>query len=173
MKTVQWLAALALVAGTAPAVSAQQEPAKPGPEHGVLKALVGTWDTTMKTPAGESKGTTTYKMELGGLWLGSALEIDLAGTKFQGKGMDTYDAAKKKYVSVWFDSMTTTPMMMEGAYDKGTKTMTLTGDGPGPDGKPTKWKSVSKMTDDDTMNFSMYAGDGKEPMFTITYKRKK
>ena len=29
------------------------------------------------------------------------------------------------------------------------------------------------MPDDDTVNFSMFLGDVKEPMFTIAYKRKK
>ena len=45
--------------------------------------------------------------------------------------------------------------------------------GVGMDGKPAKWKSVSEMPDDDTVNMSMFVGDAKEPMFTITYKRKK
>jgi hypothetical protein len=171
MKTLAWFCALALVAFTAPAVPAQ--PHKPGPEHEMLKKFVGTWDTTMKSPNGEAMGTTTYKMELGGLWLTSALEIDLGAVKFQGKGMDGYDAAKKKYVSAWFDNMGTAPMLMEGTYDKDKKTMTLTGDGPGPDGKPTKWKTVSTMSDDDNFTFTMFAGDAKEPSFTIVYKRKK
>lgn len=36
-----------------------------------------------------------------------------------------------------------------------------------------KWKSVSTMPDADTMRMSMFVGDGKDPMFTVTYKRKK
>jgi predicted phage gp36 major capsid-like protein len=47
------------------------------------------------------------------------------------------------------------------------------GEGPGMDGKPTKYTIVSKMPDDNTMNFAMYMGDVKEPAFTILYKRKK
>src|SRR5437763_8089398 len=82
-----------------------QEPAKPGPEHELLKKRVGTWDTTLKAGGMENKGTVTYKMELGGLWLVGSLKSDLGGEKFYGKGLDTYDARKKKYVSVWFDSM--------------------------------------------------------------------
>jgi hypothetical protein len=69
--------------------------------------------------------------------------------------------------------MTASPMVMEGTYDKATKTLTLEGEGPGMDGKPTKHKSISVMPDDDTINFSMYMGDTKEPSFTIVYKRKK
>ena len=84
-------------------------------------------------------------MELGGLWLAGSLQSDLAGMKFQGKSLDTYDAGKKKYIGVWADSMGTQPMILEGSYDKDKKTLTMIGDGPGPDGKPTKWKSVTEV----------------------------
>ena len=150
-----------------------QEPAKPGPEHKLLKKMEGTWDTTMKAGGMEFKGTMTYKMELNGLWLVGSLESDLGGQKFYGKGLDTYDAKKKKYVSYWFDSMGTTPMVLEGTLDKTKKKLTMLGEGPGMDGKPAKWRSESEMPDNDTINFRMFVGDAKEPMFTITYKRKK
>ena len=112
-------------------------------------------------------------MELGGLWLVANLESELFGQKFTGKGLDTYDPAKKKYIGYWFDSMGTSPVSMEGTHDKATKTMTMEGTGPGMDGKPMKYKSVSVMADDDTINFTMFMGDGKDPAFTIVYKRKK
>ena len=98
----------------------------------------------MKAAGMEFKGTMRYKMELGGLWLVGSLESDLAGQKFHGKSLDTYDAAKKKYLGVWADSMSTTPMMMEGTYDKEKKELTMIGEGPGMDGKLAKWKSVSR-----------------------------
>ncbi|MBN9118246.1 MAG: DUF1579 family protein [Planctomycetes bacterium] len=173
MKTLRWFGALTLIALAAPAITAQPEPPKPGPEHDVLKKMEGTWDLTMKFGGMESKGAVTYKMELGGLWLGGALEADLFGTKFQGKSIDGYDARKKKYVGVWVDSMSNSPMFMEGSFDKEKKTLTMVGEGPGPDGKPTKHTTVSAMPDDDTINFSMYLGDSEEPAFTIVYKRKK
>jgi hypothetical protein len=153
--------------------AAAQEAPKPGPEHKMLKKREGTWDTTMKAGGMEFKGTVTYKMELGGLWLVGSMESDLSGQKFYGKSLDTYDAGKKKHVGLWCDSMSTTPMSMEGNYDKEKKTLTMAGDGVGMDGKPAKWKSVSEMKDDDTIHMSMYVGDAKEPMFTVTYKRKK
>ena len=150
-----------------------QEPPKPGPEHEMLKKREGTWDTTMKAGGMEFKGTQTFKMELGGLWLIGTLDSDLGGQKFSGKSLDTYDAAKKKFVGVWADSMGTTPMLMEGTIDPATKKMTMIGDNVGPDGKMAKWKSVSEMPDADTVVMNMYVGDGKEPMFVMTYKRKK
>ena len=172
MKTVRWFGAVVAVAVLAPAAPAQEAP-KPGPEHAVLKKLEGNWDLVMKFGGMESKGAVTYKMELGGLWLAGSLESELFGTKFQGRSLDTYDAGKKKYVGVWIDSMGTQPMILEGTYDAGKKTLTMSGDGPGMDGKPTKYKSVSTFTDDNTTNFAMYMGDVKEPSFTIAYTRKK
>jgi hypothetical protein len=172
MKTLCWFGAVALAAVAIPAARAQEFP-KPGPEHEILKKHEGTWDVAMKFGGMESKGTVTYKMGLGGMWLVADLESDLLGSKFYGKGMDSYDAASKKYVSYWFDSMGSRPVAMEGTYDKDKKTLTMTGEGPGMDGKPTKYKSTSEMPDDNTTNFTMWIGDGKEPAFTIVYKRKK
>jgi Protein of unknown function (DUF1579) len=156
---------------TGPAVA--QEAPQPGPEHALLKKREGTWSTTMKAGGMELKGVVKYKMELGGLWLVGSMDSDLGGQRFYGKSLDTYDAGKKKYVGVWFDSMSTTPMTMEGSYDAAKKTLTMVGQGPGMDGKVTTWRSVSEMKDNDTVQMSMYVGDGKEPMFTVTYKRKK
>jgi hypothetical protein len=173
MKLVRLFCAVAVLGLLSAPVLVAQEPPKPGPEHEMLKKHVGTWDITMKFGGMETKGTSTYKMDLGGLWLSSTVESEIFGMKFQGHGMDSYDAAKKKYVAVWFDSMSTTPMTMEGTYDKEKKTLTMSGEMPGMDGKPTKHTAVSEWKDDDTMNFSMYMGDGKEPAFTILYKRRK
>jgi hypothetical protein len=168
-----WRIAAVTVAAVLAAPAFAQEAPRPGPEHELLKKRVGTWSTTMKAGDMEHKGTVTFKMELGGLWLVGSLESDLGGQTFSGKSLDTYDAKKKKYVGVWFDSMSTTPLTMEGNFGKDNKTLTMVGDGVGMDGKPAKWRSVTRMPDDDTMVMTMYIGDGKDPAFTVTYKRKK
>ena len=172
LKKSRWFGVLALASLAVASVQAQEFP-KPGPEHEVLKQLVGTWDTTMKFGGGEAKGVVTAKMDLGGMWMVSSLESELFGQKYFGKGMDSYDATKKKYIGIWVDSMSASPMVMEGDYDKAKKTLTLAGQGPGMDGKPTKYKSTSEFTDENTMNFTMYMGDQKEPAFSIVYKRRK
>ncbi|MBA4190247.1 MAG: hypothetical protein C0467_19855 [Planctomycetaceae bacterium] len=173
MKSLSRFCAAALTVVVLAQAAPAQEGPKAGPEHDILKKMEGNWDLVMKFGGNESKGTVTYKMELGGLWLVGSLESELFGSKFTGKSLDTYDAAKKKYIGVWADSMGTQPMMLEGTFDKATKALTMSGDGPGMDGKPTKYKSVTTITDDNTINFSMYIGDVKEPSFTIVYKRKK
>ncbi|MFO0809758.1 MAG: DUF1579 domain-containing protein [Gemmataceae bacterium] len=173
MTTMRTLIASALIAVILSPVARAQPTPKPGPEHDIFKKQVGTWETTMKMGTVEEKGTATYKMDLGGLWLVSTFESNFGGSPFSGRGFDSYDAGKKKYVSVWMDSMSTAPIVMEGTYDTAKKTLTMVGDAPGPDGKAVKHKAVSEMPDDDTINFSMYMGDAKQPTFTILYKRKK
>src|SRR5262245_57868254 len=136
MSRIRLFCAIAMAAVfVTPAAHAQYQPPKPGADHAILKQLEGTWDTTMKMQGMESKGSATYKMDLGGLWLTSKFEGDMGGEKFSGRGFDTYDADKKKFVGVWFDSMSTKPMVLQGTYDKAKKTMTMVGDAPGMDGK--------------------------------------
>jgi Protein of unknown function (DUF1579) len=171
MKTALTFGATALVVALAATALRAQEPARPGPEHEILKKMVGHWDMTMKLGGMESKGTVVYSMELGGLWLVGNVERETG--KFSGRGFDTFDAAKKKYVAVWVDSTSARPTTMEGTYDAATKTMTMTGEGPGIDGKPARYRSVSAWKDDNTVVYSMYVGDDKDPALTITYKRKK
>ena len=149
-----------------------QEPLKPGKEHHHLKRLVGTWDA--ETESGT--GTMTYKMGLGGRWLIGDFEGEFGGMKFQGKFLDTYDPATKKYRSIWVDSFSTAPRIMEGNVDKDNKVMTMTGEGPWQQGETAKFKSITEIKDADTVNFSLFMvdKDGKEqPMVKIMYKRKK
>jgi len=148
----------------------------PGPEHEALKRLEGEWIATVRMGDQETPGTMTLKMECGGLWLVSDFRSEFGGQKFQGRGMDGYDPVKKKYVSVWVDSMSTRPILFEGDFDKQKKTMTMTGEGPGPDGKPAKYRNTTHTPDDNHQTFIMYVTgtDGKETkMMTIEYVRKK
>jgi hypothetical protein len=173
MRRTLWVAGglwLLLAAG-----AAAQEPkgTKPGPEHAKLKKIVGTWDATVEMMGKESKGTVTYKMGLGGLWLLEHFKADFDGMKFEGMGATSYDPAKKKYVSVWADSMTPTPMITEGTYDdegrmvmKGKMTFA---------GKAVPVTMTSVMKGEDTLvsTMTMEGPDGKEMTFMkITYKRK-
>ena len=148
---------------------------QPGPELAHLKQMEGTWAATVKMGDMESQATATYRMECGGLWLVSNFKGSFGGQPFQGRGLESYDAAKKKYVSVWVDSMVTTPMILEGTYDDEKKAMIMTGEMPGPDGKMTKVKTVAEVKDPKTVVWTMYsiAKEGQEqPMMTITYSRK-
>jgi hypothetical protein len=153
-----------------------QFPPAPGPEHEAMKKREGTWTAKIKAGDSESSGIMTMKSECGGLWMITDFQGEMGGQKFQGRGLDGYDPGKKKYVSVWVDSYSTQPMLLEGTLNKEKKTLTMTGEGPGPDGKPVKYKNETVLTDNDHETFSMYLvdADGKEnKMLTIEYTRKK
>jgi hypothetical protein len=152
-----------------------QAPAKPGPEHALLKSMEGAWDCVVKMGDQESKATSTTKAALGGLWMITDFKGSLGGESYEGHGVDGYDPDKKKYIGTWTDSMSTTMMTFEGTYDEGTKTLTMYSSGKGPDGNPAKWKGVTTHKDKDHQTFKMYlVQDGAENlMMSIDYTRKK
>jgi len=171
------LASLAVVSFVACSSHVQaQAPITPGPEHAVLQETVGTWDATMKMPDGsEERGVHKAESTCNGLWIASQFQMEFGGQKFEGRGMDGYDPEKKKYVSVWVDSMSPSVMILEGDFDKKSKTLTMRGEGKGPGGKTTTFKSVTIMKDKNQHTFEMYllGSDGKEDlMMTIEYRRK-
>jgi hypothetical protein len=155
------------------AIVAQPPEVKPGPEHAMLKEMAGAWKGKFKMQGTESDCTCTYRMELGDLWLTSTFQTKMGDQTFRGRGMDTYDAASKKFKTVWFDSMSTKPMLMDGTYDAATKTMTMTGMATGPDGKEVKHTITTTMPDKDTMKsrMTMASPSGEAEVFTIDYKR--
>ncbi|MBL8817640.1 MAG: DUF1579 domain-containing protein [Planctomyces sp.] len=153
-----------------------QEVQKPGKEHEKLKQMVGSWDAVVSTPGSpDSKGSATYRMTCRGMWLQSNFETDMGGEKFVGRGMDSWDAAQSKYVSVWFDSMSGTPLTFYGNYDDAGKVLTMTSESKGPDGTVMKWKSVSTEEDADHHAFklTMILPDATEAeVIAIRYTRR-
>jgi hypothetical protein len=144
---------------------------KPGPEHAIFKEWAGNWDAELP---GGAKGSDVAKVGLNGLWLMDDLKADLGGMPFEGRGALSYDPAKKKYIHVWIDSMSTTPMVSEGTYDKATKTLTLNGTMTGPDGMSMKVRqvTVTKYADPRVFTLSSVGDDGAATeMISVTYKR--
>ncbi|MFN0053904.1 MAG: DUF1579 domain-containing protein [Planctomycetales bacterium] len=165
-----------LVSWIAVGVSRAQEPPKPGPEHERLKEMVGTWDAVIEMEGQKSKGSATYKLVGGGMWLVSDFQGDFGGLPFEGHGVDGFDLRKKKYVSVWVDSMESSPLRLEGTYDAKTKMLTMSGESFAPDGSPMKLKTTTQTKDKDHSTFKMFMvlPDGKDQlMMTIEYTRKK
>jgi hypothetical protein len=149
-----------------------QGPPKPGKEHDHLKRLVGTWEVDSEF----GNGTMTYKMGLDGLWLVGDFDGEFGGMKFKGHGLDTYDSATKKYRSVWVDTFSAKPRIMDGTLDKDEKVMTLTGEGRGRNGATATYKSITEIKDANTFEFALFMldKDGKDQLLVkITYKRKK
>lgn len=166
-------------------VAAAQMPPmpKPGPEHQVLAMDAGTWDAvveTMQAPGGPtmtSKGSEIGTVGCGGLCLVTDFNAELMpGMPFSGRGMTTYDPAKKKYVGSWTDSMSAGLLLSEGIYDPAAKTVTSWMEGPDMTGAVVKSKSVTQHTDADHRVMTMYmtGPDGKDMQtMKISYTRRK
>lgn len=174
MRRVCTLATATLILAAAARLPAQEQIPKPGPEHEHFKQLEGVWDATIHMKEGESKGVMTWKVGLGGLWLLDHFKGDAGGMSFEGMGATSYDPAKKKYIGVWIDSMSTAPMISEGTLDKSKKIMTMVGEAPMPGGKTMKMTMISEMKDANNVVFVMKGNEGgtEFEMMKITYKRR-
>ena len=110
MKLTSLALCLLLVLGT---TLFAQESIKPGKEHSFLAEAEGDWSVTIASPGGDMTGKCVYKMAHNGLWLTSQLDMKMPDGPFTGQGLDTYDPIKKKYVAIWVDSMSATPLILE------------------------------------------------------------
>jgi hypothetical protein len=154
--------------------------ATPGPQHEKLKAMVGTWDATVKSWMGTpeptvSKGVMKNEMTLGGRLLESNYKGEWAGAPFDGFGLTGYDLKEGKLKSFWTDTMSTAWMVMDGTMSDDGKSLTSTGSMEGMDGKPMAVRTVTKIESADKHVYTMYGTmNGQEtPVMEITYNRKK
>ncbi|MEO6708058.1 MAG: DUF1579 domain-containing protein [Planctomycetota bacterium] len=154
---------------------------KLAPQHTQLKKMVGSWDATVTCtmpgkPSTTSSGKAEYKA-VGDTWVESDFTGEMDGMRFTGHGIDGFDTAENKYVSIWVDSMSTELHKFEGTGDAGGTTTTRTGECKDPEtGKMVKQRSVTEMKDNDSMTFRMFTAgpDGKEvEAMKIDYKRRK
>jgi hypothetical protein len=185
VRTIQL--AFAFVVLSAGAVLAQQTGApppmpKPGPEHAILKMDEGTWDAVVEfvmapgQPAQTSKGVETNVMSCGGMCLISDFKGEAMGSPFSGHGVMTWDAAKKKYVGSWTDSMSSGLALMESTYDPATKKGSGWMEGPDMTGKVMKTRNEVEWKGDNSRVMTAWAPgpDGKEmQVMKITYTRRK
>lgn len=165
--------------------------AAPGEHHGHLGAMAGDWDLAVKwrmspdAPMEEEKATSELTWILGGRFLLERVLGDAEEAKkdpmmdgpFEGLGLMGYDNYKKKYVSMWVDTMGTMMLTEEGTCSQSGKVITLKGTHDDPiTGKKKNSRSVTRIVDKDKLVVEMYeeGPDGKEfRMMEITYTRKK
>ena len=163
-----WCVAVLIVAGGAMA----QDVPKPGKEHKDLAKLAGKWKATVKEGFNSGQtGTSEFKVVCNGMWVASDFKMD--DGSFTGQGLDGYDAAKKKYVSVWVDSMGGPPLIFEGDWTEPGKTLVQTAKGVGPDGSVAEFRSVTKYPSETAMNWELFmkAGTGEIKLMAIDYTK--
>jgi hypothetical protein len=168
----------------AQAQSGQQPPMpKPGPHHELFKMDAGTWNATVEMTPGPgappmtSKGIEVNTISCGGLCLITTFKGEAGpGVPFEGHGIGTWDAAKKKYVGSWTDSMSQGIAHGEGTFNEATKEFTGSMEGPDMTGKVVKMRSIVQYKPDGSRVMTSYGPgpDGKEvQMMRITYTRQK
>ncbi len=148
---------------------------QPGPMHEWLKHFEGEWDTTVKSfqsPGGEPqvmKMHTSSTMAMGGRYLLAKVtgEIDMGPmgkVPFEGLSTMGYDNMQKKFISTWYDNMSTGMMIETGTVDGAGKVLTLEGENWNMfTNGMAKSKSVTTVIDDKTHKLEMWSvgPDGK------------
>ena len=159
-----------------------QELATPGPPHQLLAGMTGSWDVRSSCsmepgkPPMESTGTSEQTMILGGRFLQQEFSGDLMGSPFTGIGAVGYDNHTGKYVSTWMDTMGNGIYYFEGTASADGKTITQKSKYDDPVQGPVEWRSVTRIVNDDTLEFEMYSIDqsgNEQKMAKMTYTRKK
>ena len=157
--------------------------AAPGPQHERFKKLAGTWDLTVKwtwdpsQPMQETRSTCVMTTLMEGRYCQDVTTGEMMGKPFQGMGLTGYDNVLKKYVGVWIDNMGTGIMSSEGTPDATGNVVNWTGQSADPmTGKMTKYRMVTRYTDDDHHAYEMYIktpdGKGEYKTMEIAYARK-
>ena len=158
-----------------------QKLATPSEPHKLFATLAGSWTTTTKEwmepgkPPTEAAGSVEMKMLLDGRYLQQEFNSEMMGQPYTGMGITGYDNLRKKYVSIWLDTMSTAPFMMEGTGSDDGKTITLKGQHAEPGGGHMTHRAVWKIVDSNTQTFDMWGTEhgGKEmKVMEIVYTRK-
>lgn len=161
-----------------------KEYSTPGEQHKILAQAVGNWTYTSKSwesaeaKPEETKGTSSAKMLLGGRYLQQEVKGTAMGQPFEGISLTGYDNLKKRFDTIWMDSMATGIMKGQGSYDASTKTLMDKGEYTCPmkPNETAEYRSDWKFIDKNNMTFTMYGkgmtGDKEFKMMEMVYKRK-
>lgn len=162
-------------------MEAYKKLATPGEPHKLFSSLAGSWTTHLKEwkeagkPPKESTGSAEMRMLLGGRFLQQELTGEMMGQSYSGIGIDAYDNLRKKYITVWMDTMGTGIFIMEGTASPDGKTIMYKGQHEEPGGGTMTHRAVWTLVDQNTQTFEMFGthhGGTEMKMMEITYTRK-
>jgi hypothetical protein len=161
-----------------------EEMAKPVDQHKKLAQAAGDWEsettTWMQGPEGaptKSKASYSAKSVLNGLWLMSQHKGEMNGKPFEGIAFTGYSKERQKHVVVWFDSMSSTPMVLWGTADPSGKVITFEGEPMTMMGQTFTPRWIERYDDADRATFEMWskyegAGDYIKEMEMKSTRRK-
>lgn len=155
--------------------------ANPGFPHQQMAKLAGSWTTRTKAwtgpdePPVETTGTCEQKMLLDGRYLQQEYTGEMMGKPFRGINVIGYDNHYRKFVSTWIDSMSTGIYYFEGSASGDVRTITQECSYNDPVRGPVVWRSITKIIDDNTLEYEMYLipkGGPEEKAMEMTVTRR-
>jgi hypothetical protein len=107
---------------------------KPGASHQLLDVFAGAWDVKItfwsdpKAAPQDSHGSSQLTWILGDRFLKEDFSGDVLGEGYQGLGLMGYDAASRRFTTVWLDSLNTAIAVQKGSYLPDSNSFELTGE---------------------------------------------
>ena len=165
--------AVAAVASGSPEMVAWIQAATPGDNHALLTRMAGSYTVETRFFAGPgaeaqvSQAMAEQTMVFGGRYLRQEFSGEMAGQPFHGTGFIGYDNVRKKFFSFWVDTMSTAPLLHDGACsDKACNTLVFRGEYVDPSThKKKKNRTVTELTADGKLVFSLFDQDKKGKEF--------
>lgn len=153
---------------TAGTVGAAATAPQAGPEHGRLTAMAGTWGVEMAfwfkpgAPPVVTKGTSTIRSMLNGLFIEEKIDGTLNGTPFTTLSWTGFNTATHLYEATRISSTNTMRIAESGVYDEKTKQFELKADYPLA-GDTWHQRTVIQPTSADAMTATSYLSFGTVP----------
>lgn len=150
------------------------------PAHARLIAMCGTWDVEMTfwfqpgRPGVTTKGTSTIRPLLGGLYVEEAIEGTLNGAPFTTLAWTGFNTDTHQYEATRIASTNTMRIAETGGYDEKTRQFELKADYPLA-GETWHQRTVIQPMSADTMLATSYLSFGSVPEWKaveITYTRR-
>lgn len=139
-----------------------------GPEHARLRAMAGTWDVEMTfwfkpgAPPVVTKGTSTIRSMLNGLFIEEKIDGTLNGTPFTTLSWTGFNTATHQYEATRISSTNTMRIAESGIYDEKAKQFDLKADYPLA-GDTWHQRTVIQPTSADAMTATSYLSFGTVP----------
>jgi hypothetical protein len=153
------------------AMEAYMKLAATNENHAHLAKFAGEWNISTTAwmqpgaPPQKSQGSSQVAVLLGGRFIKMNFKGTMFGQPFEGIQIAGYDNMKKKYITFWIDSTSTSFFLTEGTLDAASKTITETGVWPDPmTGGTMGVKGVTKLIGPDEYTYEMFmvGADGQE-----------
>ena len=167
----------AMVGGTqaqSPAEKAWAAFMTPGAAHSYMARFVGSWIIETRfwhapgQPPEVSRSRADYAMILGGRYLQSRYTGTSMGPPFEGMGLEGFDNARREYISVWVDNMSTGVVVARGHLQEDARTIVYHGTRTDPlTGGEVSFRSVWESVDANRWRFEMFERQGDREVKTM------